>query len=538
MRQKFLLLYLLCLLLGLLGGAANYLYFINPLIGEVEQNFVRAKVQRVAAVLQRELQDLRRVSVDWSAWTGMYNYVQQRNPEFAAENFIPETLDGLDLDLMLVYDRQGRPVTQLFSATAEQADIPRYVQKKLRQQLNSWPDMTAPTANVNRAASGRSGFLPTPLGVLLLAIEPIYRSDYTGPSVGVLVFGRLLTPEYHQALQQQAALAFSLQPAVLLAKPPHAVELRQLEHGDVALWLQPRNGQLIDIRVDLFDINRASTLQLTAAAPRELSGLSMQTLEYSLYFALGIFVLILALFICFVHLWVTQPLRRLNDYVTHVRHAGDFVAEPPVGRDEIGHLARAFTSLLDELILKQRELRRLSQEDGLTQVANRRRFNESWPSVVATAQQLALPLSLIMIDVDYFKRYNDYYGHLRGDEALRQVARCLQQLVNQQSDLVARYGGEEFVVYLQGCDLPHACQIAEAMCVQVRQMAIPHVTSGCATVLTLSCGVSGCEPTALCDAERLLRQADQALYLAKERGRNRVESYGGGDAESGTGGGG
>ena len=354
----------------------------------------------------------------------------------------------------------------------------------------------------------------------------------------MLVFGRLLTPEYHQALQQQAALAFSLQPAVLLAKPPHAVELRQLEHGDVALWLQPRNGQLIDIRVDLFDINRASTLQLTAAAPRELSGLSMQTLEYSLYFALGIFVLILALFICFVHLWVTQPLRRLNDYVTHVRHAEDFVAEPPLGRDEIGHLARAFTSLLDELILKQRELRRLSQEDGLTQVANRRRFNESWPSVVATAQQLALPLSLIMIDVDYFKRYNDYYGHLRGDEALRQVARCLQQLVNQQSDLVARYGGEEFVVYLQGCDLPHACQIAEAMCVQVRQMAIPHVTSGCATVLTLSCGVSGCEPTALCDAERLLRQADQALYLAKERGRNRVESYGGGDAESGTGGGG
>ena len=118
------------------------------------------------------------------------------------------------------------------------------------------------------------------------------------------------------------------------------------------------------------------------------------------------------------------------------------------------------------------------------------------------------------------------------------MARCLQQLVNQQSDLVACYGDEEFVVYLQGCDLPHACQIAEAMCVQVRQMAIPHVTSGCATVLTLSCGVSGCEPTALCDAERLLRQADQALYLAKERGRNRVESYGGGDAESGTGGGG
>ena len=99
---------------------------------------------------------------------------------------------------------------------------------------------------------------------------------------------------------------------------------------------------------------------------------------------------------------------------------------------------------------------------------------------------------------------------------------------------MARYGGEEFVVYLQGCDLPHACQIAEAMCVQVRQMAIPHAASDCATVLTLSCGVSGCEPTAFGDAERLLRQADHALYRAKARGRNRVESYEGGEEESGA----
>ena len=525
MRQKFLLLYLLCLLLGLLGGAANYLYFINPLIGEVEQNFVRSKVQRVAAVLLRELQDLRRVSVDWSAWTGMYNYVQQRDPEFAAENFIPETLDGLDLDLMLVFDRQGRPVTQVFSASAKQAGIPRYVQKKLRQQLDYWPDATQPTANANRSESGQSGFLPTPLGVLLLTIEPIYRSDFTGPSVGVLVFGRLLTPEYHQALQQQAALAFSLQSAVLVAKPPHAVDLRQLERGEVALWLAPRNGQLIDIRIDLFDINQAPTLQLTAAAPRELSGLSMQTLKYSLYFALGIFVLILALFICFVHLWVTQPLQRLNDYVTHVRHAGDFVAEPLVGRDEIGHLARAFTSLLDELILKQRELSRLSQEDGLTQVANRRCFDDSWPSVVKGAQARGEPLSLIMIDIDYFKRYNDHYGHPQGDVVLKKVALCLRQIISGQTDLIARYGGEEFVVYLQGCDLMHARQIAEAMCHQVRQMAIPHLGSSCETVVTISCGVSGCPATGSTSPDCWIKQADQALYQAKAKGRNRVEIY-------------
>ena len=167
MRQKFLLLYLLCLLLGLLGGAANYLYFINPLIGEVEQNFVRAKVQRVAAVLQRELQDLRRVSVDWSAWTGMYNYVQQRNPEFAAENFIPETLDGLDLDLMLVYDRQGRPVTQLFSATAEQADIPRYVQKKIAPTTELLAGYDGPDGECEPRRVGAERFLADAIGRLI-----------------------------------------------------------------------------------------------------------------------------------------------------------------------------------------------------------------------------------------------------------------------------------------------------------------------------------------------------------------------------------
>ena len=528
-RQKFLLLYLLFCGFGLLGGAGNYLFFIKPLIGELERHFIDIKAQRVAAVLQRELVNLQRISFDWASWTALYRHAQKPDPEFAAENFIPETLHGMELDLVLLYDREGRLINQLFSAAAEHSALPGYVHRNLPRQLVDLTGLLTKSVDPAHPDKGIIGLLSTPAGMLFLAMQPLRRSDLTGPSVGALIFGRLMTPAYQGYLDQQAALSFSLLPITSSSMPKHGYSLLDVELGAVNLGLESQEQPHTDIRVNLLDINSQPSVQLTAAVSRELYGLSSQGLKYAFYFVLGIFVMILALLVIFVHYQVTRPLRRLSDYVVLVRHQADFVAEPPLGHDEIGLLARAFTALLDELILKQRELSRLSQEDGLTQVANRRRFDDLWPSVVAAAQQQGLPLSLIMIDIDYFKRYNDHYGHPQGDVVLKRVALCLRQIISEQTDLVARYGGEEFVVYLQGCDLMHARQIAEAMCHQVRQMAIPHLGSGCESVVTISCGVSGCPATDSTSPDCWIKQADLALYQAKAKGRNRVELHGGCD---------
>ncbi|MBP8040034.1 MAG: diguanylate cyclase [Aeromonadaceae bacterium] len=528
-RQKFLLLYLLFCGLGLLGGAGNYLFFIKPLIGELERHFIDIKAQRVAAVLQRELVNLQRISFDWASWSALYRHAQKPEPEFAAENFIPETLHGMELDLVLLYDREGRLINQVFSAAAEHSALPGYVHRNLPRRLVDLKRTLTKPMDPEHPDKGIIGLLSTPAGMLFLAMQPLRRSDLTGPSVGALIFGRLLTPVYQGYLEQQTALPFSLLPITSSAMPRLGYSLLDVELGVAPIGVASRNELLMDIQVNVLDINLQPTVRLQAAAPRELYGLSSHSLKYSFYFVLGIFVMILALLVIFVHYQVTQPLRRLSDYIVLVRNHADFVAEPRLARDEIGHLARAFTTLLDELILKQRELSRLSQEDGLTQVANRRCFDELWPSVVKGACSRGDPLSLIMIDIDYFKRYNDCYGHPQGDMVLKQVALCLRQLVSEQTDLVARYGGEEFVVYLQGCDLMHARQIAEAMCQQVRQMAIPHLGSSCESVVTISCGVSGCSVTNSTSPDCWIKQADLALYQAKAKGRNRVELHGGCD---------
>ena len=218
-RQKFLLLYLLFCGLGLLGGAGNYLFFIKPLIGELERHFIDIKAQRVAAVLQRELVNLQRISFDWASWTALYRHAQKPDPEFAAENFIPETLHGMELDLVLLYDREGRLINQLFSAAAEHSALPGYVHRNLPRQLVDLTGLLTKSVDPAHPDKGIIGLLSTPAGMLFLAMQPLRRSDLTGPSVGALIFGRLLTPVYQGYLEQQTTLPFSLLPITSSAMP-------------------------------------------------------------------------------------------------------------------------------------------------------------------------------------------------------------------------------------------------------------------------------------------------------------------------------
>jgi len=166
------------------------------------------------------------------------------------------------------------------------------------------------------------------------------------------------------------------------------------------------------------------------------------------------------------------------------------------------------------------ELSRLATLDGLTQLANRRKFDEY---IYAEWRRLAreqLPLSLVLCDIDYFKRYNDNYGHQAGDDCLRQVARAMSRAVKRPADLVARYGGEEFVVVLPNTKAEGAVQVAAAMQQEIAQLKLIHAASEVNPYVTLSLGVASTIPSQTFLPEVLINIADNALYEAKERGRN------------------
>ena len=182
---------------------------------------------------------------------------------------------------------------------------------------------------------------------------------------------------------------------------------------------------------------------------------------------------------------------------------------------------RELHALQKELEAKNVELQRLSSIDGLTGIPNRRSFDEYISKEWRRAVREETCLALLLIDIDFFKKYNDGYGHQGGDDCLQKVARALADTLRRPSDMVARYGGEEFTVVLPSTDLDGAMVIAEELRLAVEKLALKHEFSDVAGIVSISLGAAGIPPQCGDDCASLIALADGALYDAKEAGRNR-----------------
>lgn len=197
--------------------------------------------------------------------------------------------------------------------------------------------------------------------------------------------------------------------------------------------------------------------------------------------------------------------------------AVDFVSKP-VNPTTLRNRVRAHLTLKFQADL----LRELAFVDGLTGVANRRFFDERLDAEWRRCKRNHLPLTLVMVDVDFFKRYNDHYGHQAGDNCLCLVAATLKASLNRPQDLVARYGGEEFVCLLPETELAGAMSIAHALERSVRGLQIEHANSTAGKVVSISLGVGSALPHEVEVADALIRFADTQLYRAKQEGRSRA----------------
>ncbi|MFJ4385760.1 diguanylate cyclase domain-containing protein [Pseudomonas sp. NPDC089408] len=175
-----------------------------------------------------------------------------------------------------------------------------------------------------------------------------------------------------------------------------------------------------------------------------------------------------------------------------------------------------------QLLESNQKLERLAMHDALTGLANRRSFDEALAQEIRTAQRHATQLTLLMIDIDHFKRYNDSYGHPAGDACLQQIAHLLSGCIRRPRDLLARYGGEELAVILPDTDEEGAAVVARLMLERLALQAIPHQGSPLGHV-TASIGIASTERAAPDTPAALLERADQALYMAKQAGRNRLQ---------------
>jgi diguanylate cyclase (GGDEF)-like protein len=209
--------------------------------------------------------------------------------------------------------------------------------------------------------------------------------------------------------------------------------------------------------------------------------------------------------------------------------AADFITKPihwAVLRQRVhrliqqSHLQQRQTLLYKQLETANRQLKYLASIDALTQVANRRQFDHQLEREWRRMARQQASLSLILCDIDFFKAYNDTYGHQAGDTCLQQIAAALNYSLRRAGDLVARYGGEEFVVLLPDTEIAGAVQIVEQMQSKIAALAIAHSNSLSSPHITLSFGVANVIPTSENSPETLVAAADAALYQAKAQGRN------------------
>lgn len=203
-----------------------------------------------------------------------------------------------------------------------------------------------------------------------------------------------------------------------------------------------------------------------------------------------------------------------------------------VVRDENGDVEALIGFMFDiserketeqKLLDLQKELEELSFKDGLTGVPNRRMLDSVLEEEWIRARREKQSISLLLIDIDFFKQYNDFYGHIVGDDCLKQVAQTLSSAAIRGRDFFARYGGEEFVMVLPGTDQEAAMNIAQRCQNYISKLQIPHQQSAVSELLTISIGVGTLVPTHSYDLRDFIDDVDRALYQAKQQGRNQIQ---------------
>jgi diguanylate cyclase (GGDEF)-like protein len=229
---------------------------------------------------------------------------------------------------------------------------------------------------------------------------------------------------------------------------------------------------------------------------------------------------------------VITPLDRLKNSLS----ASNFYMSEIFGcnrDDEIGVLAQTVQRMRDRLSIYNAELLRDAREreyliriDQLTNIPNRRSFDERLPLEWGRAMRTKTSISLLILDLDYFKTYNDTYGHLQGDKALQIIAKSFVQELKRSGDLVARWGGEEFAILLSNTDFDGAMDVAERIRLKIEEVPVP-LPDGSVSQITVSIGINSLIPAANDTLEDFIRHADMALYTAKREGRNRVFMYNG-----------
>ena len=511
------------LVFGVMGslGLALMEKSLLPAFRTLEKGFAQDSAKRVLSGFDEQLSGLGLLNRDWAVWDELYQHMQHPNKTFERSNIGPAVMLTSDLNAVLFMDLKGHATGWGVRAMGTGV-LPR--QEDLLAPLQRI--LAAKPVPPQGAQASQCGWLQMRKVLSAVCWAPIVPSDGQGAPGGVVVMARELNAQALAGIAQNAGAPFSIEPdtgaPAATAGPIVTWELPPFRHfsnrqltahyaaNTISLHYQlqdPEGQPLASVRMRL-------ERTLAAQARHIVNGVAVQLAVVALVTGLVLLVT--------VHFWLVRPIRRLHADLATLTASRRWDRALAYDRpDEIGALTQGVNALLRVLSEQVEALETLSSTDALTDIANRRQFDQRLAYEFVRLARRPAPLSLLVLDVDHFKRYNDRYGHPMGDIALQKIGTLLKEFCRQQ-DLPARIGGEEFALLLPETDAAGASAMAEKLRQALHSLAIEHDHSPTDPHVTASIGIATWDSDHRGEASGLLAQADEALYTAKRSGRNRV----------------
>lgn len=510
----------------------------------LEEEDARANVDRVIHRFDVLLDTIDSVLFDWSDWDETYYFAARDNPGYIGSNLSPDTFRNIGVNVAVFVDSNLEVVwagIYEFPAEGGWVDVTDTHLDKVMPLIRDY----APKIDREKGVDEQyySGVFPLDNRPAMFSLRPILLpSDYQAQPSGYLLFATRLTPSQLENFAAQVSGEFEI-------GPPES-------HQTLAQQERTRIEQLGSDRLAAsspYMAGQEGGFMVTASVPRDISQAGARATQQAI-----VFFLLICLAVALIAWWVLrqsvlQPLERLKSDVLHVSATADYSARSRIQtHDEIGLLAAQFNRMLDtverkhtelqdlneqlsdeqsrlqrtqeELKQANWELKSLSEKDALTGLFNRlaldRKLDKEWNRLARTGE----PLSILLLDIDMFKQYNDHYGHQAGDDCLRQVAIVLETVSRRSSDMAARYGGEEFMVVLPNTSRQQAVKLAQRLVDAIRDKGIVHQYSEVDDRVTISVGIASTIPDETNCVQGLVETADKVLYRAKKNGRARVEA--------------
>ncbi|MAL99298.1 MAG: hypothetical protein CL583_12720 [Alteromonadaceae bacterium] len=509
--------YLLAYIIAITGVFLAYRYYVEypRELATVAEHQSR-ELRSLARSLQSDTDHLQVAVRDWSHWDDTYQFL--RDPKtrtgYIEANLQPSTFEVFSLAAIAFFDADFELVfAQGFDLEDSQ---PRSAESLLPSPLKQ----TFRAGGLPGEPFQQTGWLNTALGPARYALDYVTNSLGDQPPNGYLMFVQLVTEEHIQALEEVTRLELELAAVDPNAAQPHLSPAGKIADGS--------HHGVADSRTQLLNNSAGQpilSLQIThdpIADPRLIgpSGIGMLLALALVPFGIGLVI----------DRTLLRAIRR-NSARIEGMVSNNSLEELPRGFPvrELEQMRQAFNDSVRLTRGHVEQLRQISQTDSLTGIGNRRAFDEFSDQAWRQAKRLNIPFVLAVLDLDFFKEFNDRLGHPAGDDALRLVGKALDEFTPRSGDFCARLGGEEFVVILTGMQKGESMERLEVLRSSIEALAINHPDSAVAPVLTVSIGAVHVAAPLLTDhgsLQEIMDSADQALYRAKRQGRNRISTSG------------